>query len=838
MNRGYQILTNAARGILLTVLAVGPWMMGGRSPSVWFWLFAGVWTSTLLWGLATVFDRGRLATASFLTPVMIPILLWLAWGTVQLAPLSREVRFDHAVLADWQPPVTVSPWNLDPSRGRLEVARYLCAAMVFVLGVNLFRTPESRRLLFAVIAVSGLSLGVFGIIQKMTWNEKLYWTFPLRNGGVPFASYVNRNHAAGLLNMAVACVAGLAVFEARAWRSRKSAKAVWPEPGAVPQIPMFCFAAGALLIVSVAATLSRGGILAMGAGVTMAVLASSRELKFQGMVGILGVSVVAVIAVGWLGFQRALESRLETISGGTVLQESRLEHWKDTWGAVQDSPIVGSGLGSYRWVNRPYQRSDFGVWFANADNQYFEWLVETGWIGIAILLSGIGLALYYLRQLRSIPDSRDLFTCGLMVLIAVGLQAATDYGISVVPNLLLLAVIVGSVCGTAVLGRYEEMSKKGRVLVVPPAPWIGRTAAVLFLGLGGWGLSEAFSAGPAYDLGERTEWALDQLDGLTDHELNVARKSAEEMLRKRPDDADLHRLAAELWIYRYRKQAYKQLLEENPESGTNWYATILPTLQSNVVAGGEPAAARILALDVVQNNLIPAAKHLQLSSQCCPWIMGVDAPLATLRFITKESPEQFDVRLRRAAFLTPSDPAVQYELGCIARTEERYAICERCWRQCLKYTNRWFDPIIRAAGEWMGTVDLVSTLTPDSEAQAILFAERLPLEWRSEILFRRLEELLHSAEPSQTPGERLQWLGRMARLRGDEGKALELFQQAVREQPFEVDWRVTFAELLEKSGRTDEAVAQLDTAHQYAPMRGDISNRLQLIHQKRGRKSR
>ena len=55
-------------------------------------------------------------------------------------------------------------------------------------------------------------LMIVGNDQKVSWNEKLYWTYELTQGGQPFASYVNRNSAAGYLNLCLAGAVGLLVW--------------------------------------------------------------------------------------------------------------------------------------------------------------------------------------------------------------------------------------------------------------------------------------------------------------------------------------------------------------------------------------------------------------------------------------------------------------------------------------------------------------------------------------------------------------------------------------------------------------------------------------------------
>ena len=46
-------------------------------------------------------------------------------------------------------------------------------------------------------------MSIFGILQYLTFNGKLYWFRVMRFGGIPFGPYVNRNHFAGFAEMVI-----------------------------------------------------------------------------------------------------------------------------------------------------------------------------------------------------------------------------------------------------------------------------------------------------------------------------------------------------------------------------------------------------------------------------------------------------------------------------------------------------------------------------------------------------------------------------------------------------------------------------------------------------------
>src|SRR5260221_12395031 len=47
----------------------------------------------------------------------------------------------------------------------------------------------------------GFLVAIFGILQHLTFNGKLYWFREMHYGGIPFGPYVNRNHFAGFVEL-------------------------------------------------------------------------------------------------------------------------------------------------------------------------------------------------------------------------------------------------------------------------------------------------------------------------------------------------------------------------------------------------------------------------------------------------------------------------------------------------------------------------------------------------------------------------------------------------------------------------------------------------------------
>jgi len=55
-----------------------------------------------------------------------------------------------------------------------------------------------------IMAINGVAIAFFGLVQQLTWNGRLFWQVPLEQGGEPFGPFVDRNHAGGFLTLCLA----------------------------------------------------------------------------------------------------------------------------------------------------------------------------------------------------------------------------------------------------------------------------------------------------------------------------------------------------------------------------------------------------------------------------------------------------------------------------------------------------------------------------------------------------------------------------------------------------------------------------------------------------------
>src|SRR5260370_15850416 len=134
-------------------------------------------------------------------------LLFIAWSVRQyfiereivLCPLLLAViGLSLLALGERAFRGTVSPYDT-----RLDLQLLLTYAILLFLATQLFRTADDWRGFVWFIMFLGFLVAIFGILQHLTFNGKLYWFREMRFGGIPFGPYVNRNHFAGFAELVI-----------------------------------------------------------------------------------------------------------------------------------------------------------------------------------------------------------------------------------------------------------------------------------------------------------------------------------------------------------------------------------------------------------------------------------------------------------------------------------------------------------------------------------------------------------------------------------------------------------------------------------------------------------
>lgn len=846
-----------ARVIFALTLVAAPWPFGSY-PLDWQPLvFGGMLVSLAAWWLSVLTrPNAHPEGHTVLVDALLPPLLFVLLAAVQLVPMSqKEIVPGHAALRNLVEPLSEAdmpaspvPTSVYPAATRLESARILLALCTAFLAIQLYSDARRRLWLYVPIALNAAALAAFGIWQKVNWedwNQMIYGSVPLRFGGLPFGPFVNRNNAAGYLNLGICAAAGWALLStapriggglrrvtedrlAGATRAAGQSRSPFAGFGLIACLCIVASAAG------VVASLSRGGALGMlAAGIAAAWILIQSQRSRLAVVGALVIIPAVIGASMYLGYAKELRTRLESLTSGEVMQESRLTHWRETWGAVEDFPWLGGGLGAYRYIHRPYQTHEIPGTYANADNQFFEWLVETGLVGMSLIVAFLAMVAMDVRRLatsRGPWEQRDAALMGAMLLGSQVVQSFTDFGIIVPSNLLTAAALGGVVIGTRARSvPFESIANT-------QGPLVFRTAPALLIGLvflvgGGLAWWEVQLAANAFAARNRLS-SLDEQDFLSDSDLDYAIAATTTAAEKRPDDAELQQTIGDLWLYRNRRNAAKFLAEIStgrlPEARELWTAAPVErwvfTFRQIDEQGREADRAELLKRINSDRSLEHGLDHYRQAVASCRWQPRSSEREAVISLILEREPQLARVPLYREALVSPADPPTLLAVAALSDLADSSELGTACLRRSLELDPGMLGEAITISSVAERNIDWWNEALPEDGLLWLSAAERVAGTPVADKVVTKSEQLLERQGLLPTsPGDQ----GRIALLKGNDEQALQLFNEALVQNPADPRWPVRIATLLADKGEVAAAIKVLEEAE--TRIAGDSAIRGKLI---------
>ena len=424
--------TWALRLTLLALVLASPWPFGSVTPK----------PATLLSAALVVACGLFLLSRVYYERLRPPPLWWwlagaLALALVQQLPLpppwaqtiAPAVGNVYQSVQELTGVVSWHPLSVEPFQtwwGLLQLMSFVAA---FYLASQLFRHGPDRRVLAYALTLLGVALALFGVYQNARYGHVLYGRYEVPSGN-PYGPFVNHNHFAGFVEACALVSLGTAVGSAR--RS--------------PSLALLLGGAAGLMGISLLLSHSRGGLIAAGVGVAvLAVLLRADEGRSRRWMAA-GALAVCLFVVAFA--PASLSQRLSTLASPS--EDSairfRLDLWRDSTGLFIDSPVVGTGLGTYASVIPAY-RTDLDETRAEfAESDWIQLACETGLVG---LLLAIGFLVTVIRRgldrLTEETSRRNRgMLAGAVAASALIVHGLYDFNLHIPSNALLFAVLVGT----------------------------------------------------------------------------------------------------------------------------------------------------------------------------------------------------------------------------------------------------------------------------------------------------------------------------------------------------------------------------------------------------------
>jgi O-antigen ligase len=343
------------------------------------------------------------------------------------------VREEHVFISPLLPPLltfillalgqiffrgTASPYD-----SRIELQLLTALTLLLFLATQAFRTTDDWRFFMWFIMSLGFLVAIFGILQHLTFNGKLYWFREMTYGGIPFGPYVNRNHFAGFAELVIP-VALVPLVLGKVRRER------WLAVGLLALFPI-----GALFL-----SASRGGIISFAA--ELGALTLLLILRRTGGRHVLAGAVVLLCAfmlVSWLGARQILE-RFASLQSLEVSVGKRASMRADTWHIFRQHPWTGTGLGTLQTVFPAYETLYDAKVVNHSHNDYLEALAETGVAGAACCAWFLGALFFHSLRRLLLQDksfSAALHLSGLVACTGFLVHSFVDFNLHIPGNALL-----------------------------------------------------------------------------------------------------------------------------------------------------------------------------------------------------------------------------------------------------------------------------------------------------------------------------------------------------------------------------------------------------------------
>ena len=439
--------------LLLLWLMALPWPLGANRAAWWLSFSAALFAlaAWVCWRLPVI-DCWRNTDR------------WLRFSLLALAGLSA-IDLLRCLLQAW---LGDSGWPLaDPDAAVLGALQSIGVFVLSALLVLLVRSRRRARWLLTAVFVSGVAEALLAIALTLS-GEGLHWFgHRLGTGGSASGSFINRNHFAGMLELAGGAGFGLLASGITAQDAALSFNERLRRFGHALLGERFAVRVGlALIVVALVLSRSRMGNVGFFFGLTVAALAALywwRPLPRLLLWMLLSIVLVDVLVLGaWVGVDQLAERLAATriiapvsdpvdaatpagpgaASGAQSprVEPSDTERWlvaRATWALWRQQSLIGHGAGSFAVQFPAVKPESVRLFYEHAHNDYLELLAERGLLGFSLwlvaVLTPLALAARVLARTRD-PLHRGLALASIAGGSALLLHAVVDFNLQIPAN--------------------------------------------------------------------------------------------------------------------------------------------------------------------------------------------------------------------------------------------------------------------------------------------------------------------------------------------------------------------------------------------------------------------
>jgi hypothetical protein len=676
-----------------------------------------------------------------------------------------------------------------------DLRMVLLVATVFVVVLNVYRQPAQIKRLLMAISIIGALIAVLAAYQNATGTRMIYGIVPMvhPNSG-PF---LNHSHFGQFMNLCIGAM--LCLLLVRVAEITRGTTSFADSYQRLNEVGLgFAWLLGGVIAFAalmIFLSLTRGAVVALiVAGALTAILYAWRAAKsIQSVLAILVFAILLGVLFAAFGtvYQRLVTLRHVSSDSGLRTQVlSDLAH--HAWAKF---PIFGTGLGTHQFVFPMFDSSTTLAQATHAENEFAELMEECGAIGVGLCFAFLAMiAFQYSKCIGRPQRSIQYAAYGLgFGLLAILIHSLSDFGQHVMVNAMLTSTYFGLLISLARLSRRSDKTVLPSVTLDSIRIPLRLAFALVVIGLFVLPLHGAFVnyrkvvawKDVLAQQGHIEQQGWNNASDADCKRLLIAATNAAEI---EPRDVRTH-----FWLNDFRWQTISRRHDQ----------------QGRMVLSraGMGFAERI-------------ADELDSVRVLCPTFAPPVALEGSLRYFVLHEPGG-GLLVRQGYLLDPCDPMACYGQAEMFATEGKWDACMAQTTRVIELDPGWQDRCLDLfVGH--GRPDLAYLMVQDNQSGLASLAQMLEADPAQQELAERCKRratkmLLAAAEEPDASPEMLAGVADLYRTRGEDRKAIEMYERALARRYAQVDWRLHLAELLAKAGDAEGALREARTCLRQSP---------------------
>ena len=433
--------------------AVQPWIWSAYAAAVFMAFVLVLWSKRISVGLPN--SKFFLGTVLFFFAVTFFQCLPLPPRVLSfLSPFRYQLLEKSRVLIDG--PVSWHAISYSPLSS-LSWWVFLLSLLIFFLVLRQFITyRRNLRVVILIMIIAGTLEAFYGLIQSFIPSVGVLWVDSV-SAGCATGTFICRNHFAGFLEMLWPLGLGYTMAHGD-WHRRDD----YPKSGNIKIFKtmvssdrlyrqLFLVLLIGIMLLALVFSRSRAGITGAGVGLltfTLVVYYANKRLS-AGFWMIVGAVLGLLFIYGnQMGFGPIIERFLMILEGDI----SRIDLWRDGIAIFKDHPL-GIGLGNLHQVMPVYLTSSLSevTVYSHIHNDYLQILIEAGWPGFLIIVSGffifLGASIVRVVKLSPYDDSLRFFvaTGAISGLVSMAFHSFFDFNLQIAANCVYFVTLISLV---------------------------------------------------------------------------------------------------------------------------------------------------------------------------------------------------------------------------------------------------------------------------------------------------------------------------------------------------------------------------------------------------------